>query len=167
MAYAPFAPESLGLRVYAPQTLARSRVPLGVRAFAGLGSRFAIPVLAATTLALGGGAGCADIEGRPPVARIDATPRAIPEHDDFQTAVVLDASRSADPIDDPDGGLPLRYAWELTNDEFRLEPGSDLESPTVRLRFRGERPATVRLTVTDTDGQSATARLQMQLTVAR
>lgn len=110
-------------------------------------------------------AACADDRtGHAPVARIDTTPNAIPEHDDFQTDVVLDGTGSADPIDDPDGGLPLTYTWDISGDEVHVEQGA-LTAPTLTVRFQGLRPATIRLTVTDTTGQSGSARVQLQLTL--
>lgn len=118
------------------------------------------PLLMGTLLV----ASCASEQGRPPVARITAEPRAIPEHDGFQTDVILDGTTSADPIDDPDGTRPLSYAWEITGDEVRFQQGTPA-SPTITVRFLGDRPATVRLTVTDEDGHHSTARLQMQLTL--
>lgn len=109
-------------------------------------------------------AGCTTDEGRPPVARIVASPRAIPEHDGFQTDVVLSGTTSADPIDDPEGTRPLDFVWQITGDEARYQDGTPT-SPTITVRLLGDRPATVRLTVTDEDAQSATATLQLQLTI--
>jgi len=48
-------------------------------------------------------AACGIEGGHPPVARITIAPGAIPEHDDFHTAVTLDATASDDPLDYPDG----------------------------------------------------------------
>jgi len=60
--------------------------------------------------------GCTTVDpGYPPVARLTAMPGAVPENDGFQSPVVLDATTSADPIDDPEGQRPLRYRWELGN----------------------------------------------------
>ncbi len=109
--------------------------------------------------------GCEQPAGHAPVARITAMPRAIPEHDAFQTDVALSGATSADPIDDPDGGLPLSYRWEIIGDEVHLEAGT-FASRDLTIRLLGDRPATVRLTVTDSDGQSATASLQLQLTLS-
>jgi len=107
---------------------------------------------------------CTNEVGHAPVARIDITPRAIPEHDDFQTDVLLDGTGSADPIDDPDGGLPLTYTWEIGGDEARIQQGTATSS-RLTVRFLGARPATIRLTVTDQTGLSGTARVQLQLTI--
>jgi hypothetical protein len=107
---------------------------------------------------------CQQPAGHVPVARITATPRTIPEHDGFQTDVVLSGTTSADPVDDPDGGSPLSYQWEIIGDEARLQTGM-YTSPELTVRFLGTRPATIVLTVTDADGQSATAHIQMQLTL--
>ncbi len=111
------------------------------------------------------GGGCALDDGRPPLARIDIVPEAIPENDGFQTEVVLDASRSADPIDDPDGSETLSVRWEIIGDEARYASGDDDADVTPTLTFRGDQPATIRLTVTDADGLEATATEHLQLTV--
>jgi hypothetical protein len=102
--------------------------------------------------------------GHAPIARITATPRAIPDHDGFQTDVVLDGTASADPIDDPDGGLPLAFLWTITNDDVQYTMGRDTE-PKVTVRFLGNHPAIVDLKVTDVTGLSSTAELNMQLTI--
>jgi len=110
-------------------------------------------------------AGCVVDDGRPPIARIDLLPGAIPEHDDFETAVTLDGSSSADPIDDPDASERLSFAWEILGDEARFESGSDEHDVAPVVRFRGEVPATVLLTVTDPDGLDAIAQANVQLSV--
>jgi hypothetical protein len=107
---------------------------------------------------------CGTDVGHAPVARISASPRAIPEQDSFQTQVTLDGSASADPIDDPDGDRPLSYAWEITGDDLRIVRGRTTE-PELTITLFGAHPATVRLTVEDEDGRTSTARLQLQLTV--
>lgn len=109
--------------------------------------------------------GCVADEGRPPIARVVLSPEAIPENDGFQTAVTLDATSSADPVDDPDGSDRLTYAWTITGDELRFEPGSDADDPSPVVRFRGDRPATITLTVTDAGGLEASATVNLQLTV--
>jgi len=109
-------------------------------------------------------AACEQEPGHAPVARISATPRAVLENDGFQTQVTLDGSASADPVDDPEDTTQLQYHWAIENDEFRVIGGS-LDAQEVELTFFGARPATVRLTVTDVDGRSSTARIQLQLTV--
>jgi len=112
-------------------------------------------------------AACGLDEGRPPVARIQIDPAAIPEHDNFATSVTLDGTASDDPIDDPDGLGALDLSWEIVGDEYHLEPGSQLDEEMVMLRFRGDTPATIRLTVTDQDGLSNVAERQVTLSVAR
>ncbi len=107
---------------------------------------------------------CTVEPGHPPVARISASPRAIPEDDSYQTDVLLDGSASADPVDDPEGKRPLRYSWEIVGDDHRVVGGGPSE-PRLTIRLFGAHPATVLLTVEDEDGDSATARLQLQLTV--
>ena len=110
--------------------------------------------------------GCSAEPGHAPIARPTASPRAIPERDSYQTDVVLDGSASADPIDDPTAKRPLEYRWEIVGDDHRVTVGrTDLPKLTVRLF--GAHPATVLLSVTDEDGQSSTARLQLQLTVTK
>jgi hypothetical protein len=109
-------------------------------------------------------AACSLPDGHAPIARITATPLAIPEHDSFQTDVVLDGEASADPIDDPDGGLPLGYRWTIVNDEFRFTAGTDA-NPRPTVRFLGAHPAIVSLTVTDETGLSDTATIDLQLTI--
>ncbi len=109
-------------------------------------------------------AACTFDDGHPPVARANATPRAIPENDGFQTAVTLDGTASADPVDDPGMAVPLSYHWSIQGDEFRFDSGDEhAASPVVR--FLGDRPATIELTVTDADGLRGTAQLHMQLSV--
>jgi hypothetical protein len=115
-------------------------------------------------LVLGPAASCATDGGYPPVARITFAPGNIPENDGFQTPVVLDGSTSADPVDDPENQRPLRYAWEIIGDEYRVTEGS-LSSSMLTVTLLGERPATIALTVTDEDGNAVTARKQLQLTV--
>ncbi len=107
---------------------------------------------------------CTTETGHAPVARIDVTPNAIPERDDFQTDVVLDGTGSADPIDDPDGGLPLTYTWDIGGDAVRVEQGT-VTTSRLTVRFQGARPATIRLTVTDVTGLAGTARVQLRLTI--
>jgi hypothetical protein len=107
---------------------------------------------------------CTGNDGYPPVARIEVMPGAVLENDGFSTAVLLDGRTSADPIDDPDGERPLRYEWEIVGDEYRIDDGS-LGSAMLTVRFLGETPATIFLTVTDEDGNASTARQQLQLTL--
>jgi hypothetical protein len=128
------------------------------------GSSFRYPAALVAALWLGGGACDLTGDGHPPVARISADPGVILEFDNFQTPVTLDATGSADPIDDPDGQRPLSYQWAISGDEHRFDQGG-LASPSPQVRFRGARPATIELTVTDEDGLSSTARLQLKLTV--
>ncbi|HVV84302.1 MAG TPA: hypothetical protein VHE35_14615 [Kofleriaceae bacterium] len=119
----------------------------------------------AAALAAVGLCACTAGDGRPPVARIELVPDQLEENDGFQTAVTLDGRASADPVDHPDGA-DLSFAWQILDDEVRFEPGShpDRAAPVVRLR--GDRPATIVLTVTDDDGLTSTTTAHMRLTAS-
>jgi extradiol dioxygenase family protein len=110
-------------------------------------------------------AACDTPVGHPPIARIDLTPAAIPAHDQFQTAVTLDGSKSADPIDDPAGTEKLEYQWTILDADARFDTGSRESSEQPVVRFRGERAATITLTVTDPDGNESSSTKYLQLTV--
>ena len=109
--------------------------------------------------------GCDAPIGHPPIARIELTPAAIPAHDEFQTLVTLDGAKSADPIDDPSGTQKLTYQWTITDAEVRFEAGSRDTQKAPMVRFRGERPATITLTVTDEDGNESSSTKYLDLTV--
>jgi hypothetical protein len=115
-------------------------------------------------LGIAGVAACDAPIGHPPIARIELAPGAIPAHDEFQTAVTLDGEKSADPIDDPAGKRPLTYQWDIADAEHRFDSGGG-DSKTPVVRFRGERPATIVLTVTDEDGNSSSTTKHLDLTV--
>ena len=100
----------------------------------------------------------------PEAHHVNGHPLTGPWPDGYQTAVVLDGTASADPLDDPGGQLPLTYAWEILDDESRFED-SRATSPSPTIRLRGDRPATIILTVTDRDGLEAVAVDHVQLTV--
>ncbi len=124
------------------------------------------PIVAAVAVAVAtSGVACASDDGRPPVARIELRPDQLVENDGFQTAVTLDGTASADPIDHPDGAR-LGYAWQILDDEVRFEPGDhpDDDAPVVRLR--GDRPATIILTVTDDDGLTSSTTAHLRLTAS-
>lgn len=125
-----------------------------------MGRRLPLPIVAG----LAALAACAVDDGHPPLARIVLVPDAVLENDGFQTAVTLDATTSADPIDDPGGAAPLTYQWQILDDEVRFEAGRPT-SPMPVVRFRGDRPATIVLTVTDADGQATSATAHVRLTV--
>lgn len=110
-------------------------------------------------------AACTVEGGRPPVARIALVPDQLVENDGFQTLVTLDGRASADPIDHPDG-VRLGFAWRIEGDEVRFEPGDRADEPAPKVRLRGDRPATIILTVTDDDGASAETTAQLRLTAA-
>ena len=111
-----------------------------------------------------GATACTAAEGHPPVARIEVSPPGVLEDDGFQTVLTLDARASSDAIDDPEGLTRLAYTWHISGDEVRLDEGT-LSSPSLSVRLRGNRPATVTLTVADEDGLENTASLQILLTV--
>jgi len=115
-------------------------------------------------LSAAGGSACDDPGGHPPIARITISPGAIPENDGFQTAVTLDGAGSADPIDDPAGETPLRYLWQIEGDEHRFESGGDTAVKPV-VRFGGDRPASIRLTVIDGDDLEASVVEHLRLTI--
>jgi hypothetical protein len=108
---------------------------------------------------------CTSADGRPPVARIELVPEQVGENDGFQTAVTLDGSASADPIDHPDGAR-IGFAWQILDDEVRLEPGSHTDDPAPVIRVRGDRPATIVLTVTDEDGLTSSTTAHLRLTAS-
>ena len=108
---------------------------------------------------------CAADDGRPPVARIELHPDQIVENDGFQTAVTLDGTASADPIDHPDGAR-LGYAWQILDDEARFEPGDHADDDAPVVRLRGDRPATIVLTVTDDDGLTSSTTAHLRLTAS-
>jgi len=109
-------------------------------------------------------AACAVPDGHPPVARILNHPSGILQDDNFQTVMTLEATESNDPLDDPREERPLHYQWDLRGDDYQIDSG-DLESAEVVVRFRGNRPPTIELTVTDEDGLENTATKQLTLTV--
>lgn len=115
------------------------------------------------TLLVAALAACAVDGGRPPVARIELVPDQIGENDGFQTAVTLDGRASADPVDHPEGA-ELSYAWQILDDEVRFAPGSHADDAAPAVRLRGDRPATIILTVTDVDGLSASTTAHVRLT---
>lgn len=109
--------------------------------------------------------GCDTPIGHPPIARIDLSPAEIAAHDEFQTLVTLDGAKSADPIDDPNATQKLTYQWTITDAEVRFESGSRDTQKSPMVRFRGERPATITLTVTDEDGNESSTTKYLELTV--
>jgi hypothetical protein len=115
-------------------------------------------------LAVWAGSGCTTPEGRPPIARIVITPAAIIEDDGFQTPVTLDGTRSGDPVDDPGATRPLTFSWGIEGDDVRFQNGT-AATPAPVVTFRGDRPATIILTVTDADGLEASAIERVRLTV--
>lgn len=121
----------------------------------------ALPALVVATVL----AACASDGGRPPVARIELVPDQIGENDGFQTAVTLDGTASADPLDHPDAAR-LGFTWQILDDEVRFEPGDHADDAAPVVRLRGDRPATIVLTVTDDDGLTSTTTAHLRLTAS-
>jgi hypothetical protein len=97
-------------------------------------------------------AGCQQELGRPPVPRFTIDPEWVPQGDGHETLVALDASGSADELDDP--GVSLEVAWTFDDGDVRFEEGGSHDEVVV-LSSSGARPVTITLTVTDPDGLSA------------
>jgi hypothetical protein len=130
-----------------------------LRSTLGLLCRIALAAAAAMA------AGCNEEPvGHPPVARIGSSPSGILSSDNFQTVISLDGTGSNDPLDDPEGDRPLQYQWEFRGDEFRIDSG-DQASGELVVRFRGSRPPTIELTVTDEDGLENVAVTQLTVTI--
>ena len=91
---------------------------------------------------------CGTDVGHAPVARIAASPRAVPEQDSFQTEVTLDGRASADPIDDPDGERRLVYAWEISGDDLYFQAisrtGQTIDSGRIERLERPKPPPSIR-----------------------
>jgi len=111
---------------------------------------------------------CQAETSRGPIALASLTPAFIPEGDLFSTPVLLDARASTDPDD-----ASMSYSWRLREtDQYLIDsldtppPGcSDhLRAPCCVVRFRGERPVPVELTVTTENG-SDTSTVMLGLTV--
>lgn len=103
-------------------------------------------------------AGCQQELGRPPVPRFTIDPEWIAEGDAHETRVALDATASADELDDPDA--PLDVAWTFDDDGVRFEEGH-ADDAAVVVTAEGERPVTITLTVTD--GEGLAGRLSRRL----
>ncbi len=86
-------------------------------------------------------------DAAPPTAVVTVTPRRIARNDAFTTVVTLDASSSM--------GAGLSYAWVIP--DGRLEVGSTLTSPVVRVRFAGDVDAPWSVRVRNGGGESATS----------
>jgi hypothetical protein len=110
-------------------------------------------------------AGCAPT-GHTPTARIALTPAFVPIGDAYQTDVKLDGSGSDDAIDDPTGAHPLAFAWEV-DDPKPMITGGALDAAVVTVRLAAASPTTVKLTVSDSDGDSGLATAHVGVTVAQ
>lgn len=114
----------------------------------------------ATLLSLSLVAACAlDLAPRP-VARVHATPDALAQDDGFRTLVTLDGRGSRDDFGDPPAALS--YAWSL-GAGARVER-ADAQNALLFVRFAGERPPTVTLTVTTADGRQGETTARIALT---
>jgi hypothetical protein len=76
-------------------------------------------------------------------------PTYIAQNDNFQTAIALDGTASADEVDDPTATRPLTYSWNVGGD-FKIQDG-DLGAAKVTILLKGDRPVPVTLSVTDAD----------------
>lgn len=105
---------------------------------------------------------CQQELGRPPVPRFEIDPAYVPQGDDFHTEVSLDASASADELDDPDS--PLGYEWSFDEDRVRIVRGNE-NAVIIAITVPGDRPVTISLTVEDPDGQRSTLEQRLGVTV--
>ncbi|MFI5288715.1 MAG: PKD domain-containing protein [Polyangia bacterium] len=119
-------------------------------------------IAALTLFAFGLGTGCGTKAGHPPIVRVTVTPGYVPLGDAYHTDVVLDGSGSRDQIDDPSGALPLGFAWTVEDDHATIAPSPSAQVVTVRIA--GTHPVTAHLTVTDAQGDSASASAQIGVT---
>lgn len=88
----------------------------------------------------------ADVASRP-MARVTVSPERLVRGDNYSTVVTLDASGST--------GGALRFQWTIP--DGRLEPGSTLNDPVVRVRFPGTADHHWSLRVSNTTGEDAIA----------
>ncbi len=114
-------------------------------------------------------AACSPPPGQPPVARLSLDPPYVPEGQ--ATEVLLDARRSCDQFDHPEGcvqadetppvGCPegLSYHWSVSRDVALLEGGPN--QPWMRVSVQTDRPISVTVTVTDCDGRTASVTKQI------
>jgi hypothetical protein len=107
-------------------------------------------------------AGCQQDLGRPPVPRFTIAPEYVPEGDDHQTRVVLDATGSADELDDPTA--PIDLSWRFDDPDLRIVDGGDRDA-TIVVTIGGARPVTIVLTVTDPEGLSSTLSRRLGITL--
>jgi len=115
---------------------------------------------------------CTSTGGPAPLARLDLSPAHIPEADGFATPVLLDGRRSL-PAEGEDAS-DLRWAVRIldTDDGYLVAPAEEqpdgcaahMLAPCVLVRFRGDHPVVVELSVTS-GGRSSTARRTVALTV--
>ncbi len=113
-------------------------------------------VLIATLLV--GGMGCADQPTGHPMAFFTVSPRYICADDDHQTLVQLNAGQSSPGArliiagESPDDGK-VELAWSVQTSDFKVMEGG-LDQPQIALTLKGDRPVTIRLTVTNEDGDT-------------
>ena len=121
---------------------------------------------AAIAIAIGA---CASPPPPAPSAVIEASPSSVCAGDGFATAITLDASKSAPRLTlvyatpDPTEG-PLAYAWSFSGAEVRVDDGAPTDAKLV-VRVAGDRPAYVRLRVTNAEGGATETLLTLPITL--
>ncbi len=109
----------------------------------------------------------------PPVARLEISPSFVPKG--RSTEVLLDASRSCDELDSPEGcgeeGAPprttcpggVKFDWAMGG-AFQVVSSADGGSK-VTVNLTAEKPVEVILTVTDCDGRATTIHRWIGITL--
>jgi hypothetical protein len=100
-------------------------------------------------------AACGSGGGHPPTARLTVAPAYVPFGDAYSTDVTLDASASADAIDDPAGVQPLSFSWTVEDGMATITPNP--RAPRVTVRVAGTHPVAVHIEVTDVSGEHGAA----------
>lgn len=115
---------------------------------------------------------CQSAQDPVPVARIELAPAHIPEGDDFSTPVLMDGRRSLPAPGEETLHMGWAFQIEDTQDGYRVAPEEEqpgdcaghMLAPCVLVRFAGDHPVPVTLTVTS-GGITATTRRTLGLTV--
>lgn len=95
-------------------------------------------------------------ENSPPVAAVEADPTSVPQGDDNQTVVTIDASGSTDP-----DGDTLSFEWTVPSGTF--VNGTTDTDPVIQVTFPGAAPYTVMVVVSDGNGGSDSAQVTIEL----